>query len=135
MDCFEMSIPTIGVRQGNNGPFIPDDRAMFVIPEGAKELLESIMEPYRQDPERYFDVVIVSRGPNPWAIAFLDLEYPISGLVLAERPADGSIRFVPYERTPNPAPDDDVPGLGTPFIFDKAALEQCADRSPLFLAA
>lgn len=133
--CFEISILMAAVRRGDQGPFIPDDRAMFLIPDKAKELLEPVMEPYHQDPDWYFDSVIVGRGPTPWAIACLDREYPIAGHVLTKRPLDGSIRFVPYKRTPAPVPDGYVPAVGTLFLYDKAALEQYADRSPLFLAA
>lgn len=134
MRCFEILIAESAVSK-DGGPFVPDNRLTYGIPDEAEELLEPILGPYGQDPLWYFDKLNFGRPPAPWALACLDREYPIAGHVATSRPADAGIAFAPYNQVPSPMPDDFVAGVGVLTFESKSGLERSADDSPLFAAA
>ncbi len=134
MHCFEFLIGT-STTSTNGGPFVPDDRLTYVIPDAAQILLQPILDPYGQDPIWYFDKLNFGRPPAPWALACLDNEYAIGGHISTTRPSDAEIAFAPYKQIPNPIPNDFVPGVGVITFGSKSALERSAGNSPIFEAA
>jgi hypothetical protein len=116
----------------DGGPFVPDDRLTYGIPDEAQELLEPILGPYDQDPMWYFDKLNFGRPPAPWALACLDREYTIAGHVATSRPPNAGIAFAPYNQVPNPMPNDFVPGVGVLTFASKGGLERSAANSHLF---
>jgi len=134
MHRFEILIVESSVSK-NGGPFVPDGKLTYGIPQEAQELLEPILAPYNQSPMWYFDKLNFGRPPAPWALACLDHEYAIGGHVATSRLSDGEIAFVPYTQIPKPMPHDFVPGVGVLTFRSKKGLENSASRSPLFAAA
>ena len=134
MRCFEILIAGSAVSK-DGGPFVPDDRLTYGIPDEAQELLEPILAPYSQNPMWYFDKLNFGRPPAPWALACLDREYAIGGHVATSRPLNAGIAFTSYNQVPNPMPDDFVPGVGVLTFESKSGLERSAGNCPLFAAA
>jgi hypothetical protein len=97
MRVFEILIAESAISKGG-GPFVPDGRLTYWIPDEAQELLEPILGPYDQNPMWYFDKLNFGRPPAPWALACLDREYPIAGHVATSRPPSAGISFAPYNQ-------------------------------------
>jgi len=118
------------------GPFIPDDRIRYWLPDEAEELLRPILARYSQSPLFYFDKINFGQPPAPWAFVCLDREYPLAGHIATVRPPDAGIFFVPYTRPPpEPLPEDFIPAVGVLVLDSKRGLERAAAASPLFSAA
>ena len=100
MKCFEVLIVSAWKRK-NEGPFIPDDRLTFWLPDEAKELLEPILYIYGRDPEWYFDQLNFDRWQPPWALARLDREYHIAGHIATSTPINSGISFTSYNKVPS----------------------------------
>lgn len=133
MRVFEILIAESAVSS-NGGPFAPDNRLTYCIPDEAQELLEPVLGPYHQNPMWYFDKLNFGRPPAPWALVCLDREYAIAGHVATSRPPSAGISFSTYNEVPNPMPNDFVPGVGVLTFASKSGLERSADKSPLFAA-
>lgn len=133
MRVFEILIAESAISKGG-GPFVPDGRLTYWIPDEAQELLEPILGPYDQNPMWYFDKLNFGRPPAPWALACLDREYPIAGHVATSRPPSAGISFAPYNQVPNPMPKDLVPGVGVLVFSSNSGLERSAANSPVFAA-
>jgi hypothetical protein len=131
MRCFEFHVASSAVST-NGGPYIPDDRLLYDIPEEAQELLEPILDQYGQSPMWYFDKLNFGRPPAAWAIACLDREYPIAGHIANYRPDGSGIAFSPYMQVPNPIPQEFVPQVGVVVLANKRGLEHALDKSPIF---
>jgi hypothetical protein len=131
MRCFEILIVAADISK-NGGPFIPDDRLTFWLPDEAKELLEPTLSTYGRDPEWYFDQINFDRWHPPWALACLDREYGIAGHITSARPINSGISFTPYNKVPTPTPSDFVPGVGLLAFQSKNGLQSAANRSPIF---
>ena len=131
MDVFELMIAESAVSH-NGGPFVRDRRLTFAIPDEAEAVLERVLEPYGQSPTWYFDKVEFSEPP--WALLCLDREYRLAGHLATARAGVTGISFTQYTRIPRPIPASFVPSVGLVVINDKAALETCAARSPIFSA-
>ena len=134
MHCFEILIAESAWSK-DGGPLVPDDRLTYGIPDEAQELLDSILCPYGQDPNWYFDKLNFGRPPAPWALVCLDRDYAIGGHIAASRPPDAGIAFAPYDPWPDPVPSDFVPGVGVLTLASKSGLERAAGSSPVFAAA
>jgi hypothetical protein len=134
MRCFEILIVAADISE-NGGPFVPDDRLTFWLPDEAKELLEPILSSYGRDPEWYFDQISFDRWHPPWALACLDREYAIAGHIASARPMHSGISFTPYKKVPTPIPSDFVPGVGLLSFQNKSGLQSAANNSPIFQLA
>lgn len=134
MRCFEIMIAECSVST-NGGPFVPEGRLSYVIPDEAQEHLVPILAPYNQNPMWYFEKLNYGRPPAPWALVCLDHEYAIGGHVATTRHPNAGVAFTTYNQTFKLIPDDFVPGVGVLVFANKSGLEQSADNSPLFAAA
>jgi hypothetical protein len=134
MSVFEILIAESATSR-DGGPFVPDDRLTYCIPDAAAEHLEPILGAYDQDAGWFFDKLNFGRPPAPWAIACLDREYALAGHVVTCRPPDEGILFTAYRQIPNPCPDGFKPDVGILTFASKIGLERSAAASPLFAAA
>ena len=134
MHCFEILIADTAISK-DGGPFVPDDRLTYGIPNDAGHLLGPILSPYKQNPMRFFEKLNFGRPPAPWALACLDREYAIAGHIATSRNPDSGISFSPYSQVPDPVPEFFVPGVGVLVFSNKKGLELSAEKSPLFAAA
>jgi hypothetical protein len=107
----------------------------YWIPEEASRYLESILAPYDQHPDWYFDRLNGGRPPAPWAIACLPNEYALGGHVVHSRPQHAGIAFAPYATVSTPIPQAFVPNVGSLVLFSKAGLAASVGLSPLYDAA
>lgn len=111
----------------------PSDEVRLYIPEEATILLKGLLRRYGRKANVKVDGSY--RDPVPWALAFLDREYPIGGHVAAWRPFNGGISFAPYSEIPSPRPANFVPKVGLLSFTSKSGLEEAANSSPLFALA
>src|SRR3989442_201798 len=97
MRFFEILIAGSAISK-DGGPFAPEDRLTYGIPDEAQQLLEPILGRYDQAPMWYFDKLNFGRPPAPWALACLDREYAIAGHVATSRPPNAGIAFTTYNQ-------------------------------------
>lgn len=69
----------------NGGPFIPDNKLSYLIPDTAQEMLDPILSPCERAPEWLFEQINFGRPPAPWAVACLDREYALAGHIATVR--------------------------------------------------
>jgi hypothetical protein len=119
----------------DGGPFKPDRRLAYGIPDEAVELLGPILAPYDADPTWFFDSINGGRPPAPWAIVCLDREYAIAGHICQTRPSRNDNGLVPYRNPRGVAPGGFVPPVGILVLSSKDALERVQGRSPVYEAA
>ena len=131
MRTFEIFALT-SLVSSNGEDFAPENDLMYVIPEEAEALLDSILAPYGQDPRWYFDKLNFGRPPAPWALACLSREYLIAGHIATSRPAGAGIGFTQYQSVPSPIPPDFVPVVGVLLFANKEGLLHALDCSPVF---